>query len=111
MCITWTMTALASLTIGHALAQRLSVQVPVSTGCFELNDAAVIQVINGQYALAESLLSTATISHTDARRDRCVGLVLNNVAHSWSSQVESLKPNDTPYDLSGSWRPYILRTI
>lgn len=78
------LSALAGLTIGHALAQKVSMHVPVSTGCIELNDRVVTQVTNGQYTLAESLLSTATISRTDATRDSCAGLVLKNVASLFS---------------------------
>ena len=80
MRVAWTITLLAASTMGHVLAQSVNRYVPPGAKCNELNLTVLTQVTNGQFAQAESLLSSATASSADRIGDSCRGFVLVNVA-------------------------------
>jgi tetratricopeptide (TPR) repeat protein len=52
----------------------------------ELNQTVVTQIANGQFTLAESMLSKAAVSGLDRAGDSCAGFILNNMAALLSIQ-------------------------
>jgi tetratricopeptide (TPR) repeat protein len=86
MTVSWTTMLLAVSGMSAALAQGISGYEPMDAACVELNQTAAAQITNGQFALAESLLSTALSSGLDRSGDSCAGVVLNNMAALLSIQ-------------------------
>jgi hypothetical protein len=80
MKVTWITTLLAALTMGHALAQGVSLYVPSTPACLELHQTVITHATNGRIHQAEIALSSSLATGPGQPEHSCAGLILSNMA-------------------------------